>query len=230
MPLPKAIHRAFDIAIQNGATDESQFCGPYNMLLTYLFPFEEGYLVAPQFKRLTYSKFASFATIFTVEHKHHPVFFVEIKSSGSIRHISSRAEADLQMRNRFKRLFEDVEIDNLYGASAIGTKICLYKLDLVNRQLSPTFIPKNPEFVTDTAPIDRWNIDIMTPEGEEELCKVVQQIKEMSCQLCRYYLILCSRLLLIVLGFKLGRRPQSTEGVWHELAEGVRRRRDGGSG
>ena len=204
MPLPEIIPQAFDIAVQNGETDEYQFFGPYNALLTYLFPFEEEYVVVPQLKLSVQWESVNFTTMFVIMHKHHPVFFVEIESAGYLGYISSRKEADLEMRERFGQLIEDVEISTLYGASAMGTKVCMYKLDRASRRLSPTAIPGNPELVTDIAPIDRWNIDIMTPEGEEELCKVVQQIKEMSCQLCRYYLILCSRLLLIVLGFKLG--------------------------
>jgi len=97
------------------------------------------------------------------------------------------------MQDRFKRLFEDIEINNLYGASAIETKICIYKLDMASRQVFPTVISSDIELVTNTAPRDCWNIDIttVTPKGEEdsELSRVVQQIKEMSCQLCRYYLI-----------------------------------------
>ncbi|KAG0643703.1 hypothetical protein HOY80DRAFT_1133609 [Tuber brumale] len=140
-------------------------------------------MVAPQHMRPTQLKSVGFTTIFIVRYKHHPVFFVEIKSSGSLRHISSCEEAGLQMRERFWHLFEDVEIGTLYGASAMGTKICLYKLNRASRQLSPTVVPSNPELVTDTAPMGRWNVDIMTLEGEEELCEVVQQIKEMSCRL-----------------------------------------------
>ena len=186
MPLPEIIHQALDMAIQNGGeTDESQFYGLYTLLLSNFFPPEEEYMVVPQCKPPTQLKSVNFTPMFIVRHKFHPVFFVEIGSSGSLRHISSRGEADLLMRERFKHLPEDVEIGTLYGASAFGTKICMYKLDRASHQLSPSVISGNPELVTDTAPIDRWNIDIMTPEGEEELRKVVLLIKEMSCRLCR---------------------------------------------
>ena len=231
MPLQEIIHQAHDMAIQNGGeTDESQFYPLYTLLLSNFFPPVEGYLVAPQYKKPEHGKSGcpDFAIIFVVNRNYHPVFFVEVKPSGCMRNVSSREQADLQMRHRFENLFGDVEIDNLYGASAIGTKICMYKFDKASRQVSPALIP-GKESVTDTAPRDRWNIDIMTPEGQEECRRVVQQVKEMSLRLCRDHLILCSRLLLIVLGFKLGRRPQSTERVWHELAGG-RRRMDGGSG
>ena len=232
MPLPEIIHQAHDMAIQNGGeTDESQFYPLYTLLLSNFFPPVEGYMVAPQYKKPEHAKSGcpDFTIIFVVKRNYHPVFFLEVKPSGCMRNVSSREQADLQMRHRFENLFENVEIDNLYGASAIGTKICMYKLDKASRQVSPAPIASE-EWVTDTAPKDRWNIDIMTPEGEEECRRVVQQVKEMSLRLCRYYLILCSRLLLIVLGFNLEGRLQSTQRVWHKLAEGVRRRRDGGSG
>ncbi|PUU80515.1 hypothetical protein B9Z19DRAFT_720376 [Tuber borchii] len=179
----RIIRQAFDIAIQNGKTDESHFYGPYNILLSYLFPLGEKYVVVPQCKKPTELKSADFTTTFVVNHKHHPAFFAEIKSSESLQCAGSCEQADLQMRERFGHLFEDVEISTLYGASAMGTKICMYKLDRASRRLSPTLIPRNPNFIINTAPINRWDLDIMTPEGEEEFCKVVQEIKKMSCRL-----------------------------------------------
>ncbi|KAF8446711.1 hypothetical protein BGX38DRAFT_1270875 [Terfezia claveryi] len=59
-------------------------------------------------------------------HKEHPVFFVEIKASNHIRHMSTRKDADLQMRERFEELFDDVKVETLYGISALGTKLCIY--------------------------------------------------------------------------------------------------------
>ncbi|KAG0638021.1 hypothetical protein HOY80DRAFT_1016582 [Tuber brumale] len=184
MPLPETITEVFELARQTGETDESQFYGPYNVLLNHFFPHEERYVVVPQYKRPTQLRSVDFTTIFLVRHKTHPVFFVEVKSSSSLHHISSRQEADIQMRERFTRLFEDVVIGTLYGASAMGTKICIYKLDRTSRRLTPPIIiPSNPELVNDTAPMDRWNIDLLTPEGEEQFREAVQHIKKMSTQL-----------------------------------------------
>ncbi|RPA96080.1 hypothetical protein L873DRAFT_1262723 [Choiromyces venosus 120613-1] len=183
MPLPDTISKVFELARQDGKGDESSFYGPYNVLLNYLFPFEEEYVVVPQYKRHAELKSVHFMTIFLVKHKHHPVFFVEVKYSATLCYISGRKEADLEMRERFGRLFEDVEIETLYGASAMGTKLCLYTLDMASRRLEPNAIPRNPEFGNDTAPADRWNVDIMTPEGEERLREVVRDIKEMLGQL-----------------------------------------------
>ncbi|KAF8453499.1 hypothetical protein BGX38DRAFT_1177290 [Terfezia claveryi] len=101
MPWPDTILEVFDLVRQDGETDESMYYGPYNVLLAYLFPFEEKYVVVPQYKRPAHMKLLDFTTIFLVRCNQHPVFFVEVKSSGSLRHISSREEADLQMRILF---------------------------------------------------------------------------------------------------------------------------------
>ncbi|CUS12508.1 unnamed protein product [Tuber aestivum] len=168
MPLPEIISPVFESAAQDGEQDESTFYGPYNVLLTYLFPIQEEYMVVPQYKRPTQLTSVDFTTIFLVKHKHHPVFFVEVKSSESLRHISSRREADLQMRERCERLFEYVELQTLYG------------LDRASRRLDPNAIGGDPRFVIDTASAHYRNLDIMTAEGEEKLREVVRHIKAMS--------------------------------------------------
>ncbi|KAG0138275.1 hypothetical protein HOY82DRAFT_596506 [Tuber indicum] len=170
MPLPKTIRTVFGLAQQDGETDESQFYGPYNALLSFLFPHKEMYMVVPPYKCPAQLGSVDLVTMFIVRHNQHAVFFLKVKSSGSLNDISSRKEADLQMREQFEHLFEDVKIETLYGRSG---------------RLSPTVIPTSGEFVTDTAPIDRWSVDILTPAGEEQLRQVAQHIKEMLSQLCR---------------------------------------------
>lgn len=41
-----------------------------------------------------------------VRHKLYPVVLIEVISSGSFHHISNNDEADLEIRGRFKHLFE----------------------------------------------------------------------------------------------------------------------------
>ena len=67
-------------------------------------------MVVPQYKRPAELRSVDFTTIFLVEHKGHPVFFVEMKSSSELRLMSSQKEAHLQMGERLIRLFEDVAI------------------------------------------------------------------------------------------------------------------------
>ena len=65
----------------------------------------------------------------------------------------------------------------------MGTKICIYRLHIASRRIFPFAIPNNPELVTDTAPVDWWNLDLLTQEGQDRLRKIVQFIKEMSTQI-----------------------------------------------
>ncbi|KAG0130110.1 hypothetical protein HOY82DRAFT_487257 [Tuber indicum] len=183
MLLPEAIGKAFNLARQNVKADESQFYGPYNALLNHLFPSDEEYIIVPQYKHSTQLKSVNFTTIFIVRYSQHPTFFIKVKFSGSLYHISSYKEADLQIWDQFKHLFEDIKVEVLYRASTMVLKICIYKLNRVCHQLSPAIIPDYLDLVTDMALIDRRNIDVMTPKGEEQLYIVVWHIKEMSSQL-----------------------------------------------
>ena len=89
------------------------------------------------------------------------------------------------MRERFKNLFDNVVIGILYGVSGIGTKICIYEWTK-ETGLSPAPIPEDPIRLKDTAPVNRWNHDIMTPEGEQRFREVVAHIKTMCAQLRRF--------------------------------------------
>ncbi|KAF8457389.1 hypothetical protein BGX38DRAFT_1086096, partial [Terfezia claveryi] len=65
------------------------------------------------------------------------LFFSEVKPSGHIHHNSSLEAADLQMRERFRILFDDVEITLLYGVSARGTRLCVYTWNKGTRPITP---------------------------------------------------------------------------------------------
>ena len=65
------------------------------------------------------------------------------------------------MRDRFKAMFDTIQIPRLYGISALGTKICFYALDRGTGDITPDEIPRSRGRVTDTAPAARWSIDIM---------------------------------------------------------------------
>ena len=144
-----------------------------------MFPFEEDFVVAPQYKRGEQAKSVDFTTIFIISHDEHPVLFVEVKPSGHFQHISTRASADIQIRERFKVLFESVSVPKLYGISAMGTRICLYTMDKKNGELLPESIPDSSTRVTDTAPAERWGYDIMKPKGEDVLHGIIDEVKKM---------------------------------------------------
>ena len=88
--------KAFELTLPRGELEESEYYGSYNAILSHLFPIEEDYLVVPQYKRPKQSRSVDFTTVFIVRHQKYTVFFIEVKASGHIQHISSREEADPQ--------------------------------------------------------------------------------------------------------------------------------------
>jgi len=173
----------FQTAVPGGEHDESRYYGPYCTLLHQLFPAPEHFMLVPQYKRPEQSKAVDFTTIFIVRHKCHPCFFLEIKALGHLEKPSDRQAADDQMRERYGKLFDEVEISALYGMSAIGTRVCLYEWDRETRKIEPPAIPKDCNYTMDTAPIDRWNLDILSVEGEKCLRAVVARVKTMCSQI-----------------------------------------------
>lgn len=139
--------------------------------------------MVPQYKRL--KKSVDFTTVFVVRHKRKPVFFIEVKPLGYLEHASTRSAADEQMRALYNTLFDDVEINVLYGVSAIGTRLCFYKWTKETREIVPKAIPSSPDFTIDTAPAERWGLDILTAEGEKRLRRVIDDVKTMCKELER---------------------------------------------
>lgn len=70
-------------------------------------------------------------------------------------------------------------LDTLHAVSALGTKVCFYSPSTNEEQaeIIPIAIPPHPTRVTDTAPADRWNYDVLQPEGAQRLLDVVAEIK-----------------------------------------------------
>lgn len=170
-------------ALPHGEYDGSEYYGPYNGLLNDLFPKQEHYMVVPQYKRPAQLTSVDFTTIFLVQQQKHPVFFIEIKPAGHIHNVAPRASADKQMRERFEDLGDRVKIPILYGVSAIGTKLCFYKYTKETGDLEPELILGSARRVIDTAPINRWDVDILTPQGEQRLREVVGHVKGMCTQM-----------------------------------------------
>lgn len=61
----------------------------------------------------------------------------------------------------------------------MGTRLCFYHLDTtdVAADIIPLDnIPRHPTKVNDTAPVERWDCDILDAEGEARLRAVVDSI------------------------------------------------------
>lgn len=182
---PVKVQQQFDIAqaAGNDALDsENVFLAPYNKLLNTLFPVDTDFTVIPNFQEINSTKGADYLVTFEIFLENLPVFVLGLKLEKDFSVRSKRRAADDQLRRRMGDLIDACPLPVLHGVSAFGTKLCFYSITKAGLVL-PEYIPASPQYVTDTAPVDRWNYDILTDEGETELRRIVQVITTECAQL-----------------------------------------------
>jgi hypothetical protein len=74
-------------------------------------------------------------------------------------------------------ILEDVDV-----GSAMGPVLSVYKYDIATG-LMPPQTPRDPIFVNDVAPKERWDCNILEDAGEQRLRAIVEEIKAMCAQL-----------------------------------------------
>jgi hypothetical protein len=86
------------------------------------------------------------------------------------------------MRRRFRDLRQILIIPHLYGISAFGTRLAFYEYDKTKLTLTPEQIHAHGSLLTDAAPANRWDCDILQPQGVKKFKDVVEKVKEMCAQ------------------------------------------------
>ncbi|KAK0466272.1 uncharacterized protein EV420DRAFT_1510834 [Desarmillaria tabescens] len=164
---------------------ENDFHGSYNKLLYCLFPFDSPYTVVPQYLKPGSRDSSGWIMTFEIVFDNRPVFILELKNPEALKFVSSRGEADDQIRRRISDLRPYCPISTLHAVSAIGTRLCFYQLDTADEEaeIKPLAIPRHPTRVNDTAPEKRWNCDVLDAEGEKRFRSIVEEIKEECAKL-----------------------------------------------
>ncbi|KAI6034804.1 hypothetical protein EDC04DRAFT_2200344 [Pisolithus marmoratus] len=138
------------------------------------------------FKRIPDTMTFTFTFLITITSRMVPILFVEVKPYITYNDAFAREEADDHMRHGFYHFVEEsTPVPKLYGISALGTRFCVYEYTAEDRRITLKCITPDHKFVTDTAPKERWNLDILQPEGEARLKEVVGYIKKMAAELGR---------------------------------------------
>ncbi|KAF8332513.1 hypothetical protein F5887DRAFT_996703 [Amanita rubescens] len=147
MSWPAIVLRKF--AKVPAAASVADFPGPYNILLYSLFPPNTNFMVAP-------------------------LLVLQLKAPGDLQSRSTREASDRQIRTRMTNLSVRCPIPVLHGISAMGTRLCFYTKPRYDAIL-PQQIPANTGTMTDTAPPERWNCDLLEREGEKikKACSVL---------------------------------------------------------
>jgi len=168
-------------------TIENKFYGLYNTILTECFP-PTHFMVTPQYPTadaVTGGIGAiNFAITYVIESLDldTPILFIEIKPPTHLPSLFSRKDAENQVRTRFQQLAHLVRIPKLYGVSAIGRQLSYYTYERASGAVEPIALADSTTLVVDTAPIGRWNTNIME-EGRGKFLAVVEEIKQMVANL-----------------------------------------------
>jgi hypothetical protein len=172
---------------------ENEYYGVYDKILNKvsftdeIFTIEPQYIL-PQAVGLPPNDFVGVPTIdfvvtYVVEVNDRPIFFLEIKPPLYLDHISSRVDADAQMRTRFRSLYEDTPTPRLHGISVIGQRLAFYCLDKANGHVDPNYVAPSTDYMVDTIPAERWDADITTEEGYQRFMVVINDVKAMAAAL-----------------------------------------------
>ncbi|KIL57874.1 hypothetical protein M378DRAFT_87324 [Amanita muscaria Koide BX008] len=181
MSWPEPITLQFEL-IDKLTTDEGAYYGPFISLLHTLFPGSKHYQVSPMFDPIADS--IGFTVIYLNARRKVPLLFLEMNNDVAYDSDDARKAADNQLRGFFEVLGGCIPIPKLYSISALGTRICIYEYTVASRSLTPLpTTPPNTEVVADVAPKERWNLDIMEPQGEARLREIVGDIKAMVADL-----------------------------------------------
>jgi hypothetical protein len=173
------IREQFDL-VDRFTADETEYYGPYTTLLTDIFPHTEHFQIVPQSKGPMTPGSIYFTTIYIDRKRKRPVFFIEIKPFPHLDNFSTRAKADQQMRDRFVAIIgRNPVIPKLYGISAMGTRFSVYEYSQETNILLPLSIARDVMYVTDIAPADRWNYELLEDGGEQKMRGLVAEVKMM---------------------------------------------------
>lgn len=178
---PPALLRIFEICREEDKQFESRYYGPYNRLLGYCFGDSFDFFVAPQSPTGSHAAkdAVDFVVFFVVFDAHkRPVLIAEIKDDSWVGNISTRFEADQQLRRRYEAMFDACPLPRLWGLSLLGTSLRIYRGDVVTGAIAPPYQGRPHEDYTLPRGFleGEWNLDILSQEGFDKMKEIVADI------------------------------------------------------
>ncbi|KAI6031071.1 hypothetical protein PISMIDRAFT_6504 [Pisolithus microcarpus 441] len=155
----------------------------FNKLLHSLFPPDTEFTVVLEYPKPTPPQSCGPISFLEVFIGTRPVFILELNARADLMYESLRQAADEVIRARLGGLASRCPIPTVHAVSAMGTRLRFYHLDTtdVAGEIAPLSIPRHPTRVTETAPKERWDCDVLDADGEARLRAVVDAIKE-ACE------------------------------------------------
>ncbi|KAF9405515.1 hypothetical protein BGZ76_006548, partial [Entomortierella beljakovae] len=149
---------------------EQAYYGPYNMILNQVFPAQDRYMVAPQ-THPNGREAIDFLIEYLVMMDRRVIMVVEVKRENVLQFEHARVEADLQVRDRFRSMRNDIALSETVGISIFGRFCRVYSYNRVTQQITTN----GGNDLNQT----HWNIDLNTLQGRMQLAAVFEQAKQL---------------------------------------------------
>ncbi|KAF9043567.1 hypothetical protein BDZ89DRAFT_1155968 [Hymenopellis radicata] len=168
-------------AEREGSQHESRYYAPYNKLLNWMFPSWD-YSVVPHAVTGIHSENIIYSIALFVMSRGKLVMLLDMKDDGWIARGSTRDRAEVQIRHLFYDNFNSCSLPILYGISALGTTLRVYKGNPATYEIQPpgrwlalpgTVLP--PHFLE-----NQWSVELLSQEGFDEMKKIAAYILSAS--------------------------------------------------
>ncbi|KAF9024424.1 hypothetical protein BDZ89DRAFT_1136056 [Hymenopellis radicata] len=144
------------------------FYAPYRELLSSIFPATSGFSIAGH--RPLILNF--YVYVYEVYLTNQPIFILLLNAETMLFSTSTREGVDSQLRQHMKDLFAKSSVSVLQGACAFGRRLAFYCGD--KSAITP---PVGTDDPLDTTPVDRWDCDVLNPDGAQRLKALATEIK-----------------------------------------------------
>ncbi|KAF9043566.1 hypothetical protein BDZ89DRAFT_980572 [Hymenopellis radicata] len=157
--------------------ESSRYYAPYNKLLSWMFPSWD-FLVLPHAVTGTDAGDSVDYIALLVISRGKPVMLLEVKDDSYNAHPHDRRRADGQMRRLFNDMLERCPLPILYGISALGTSLCVYKGNTATFEMEPPedlllrkFDMSPPHYME-----NQWSVELLSQEGFKEVKRTMPQV------------------------------------------------------
>ncbi|KAK2467705.1 hypothetical protein APHAL10511_000299 [Amanita phalloides] len=172
--------------IPHNTTIENKYYGVFDKILNKVCFTDDAFTIEPQYalpQAVSVRPTIDFIVTYVVEVNDLPIFFLEIQPPLHRDHISSRVDADAQMRTRFRALYNLSPTPRLHGVSVMGQRLAFYCMYKATGHVNPHYVAPSNDYITDTVPAERWDTDITTEEGYYTFMAVINDVKQMAAAL-----------------------------------------------
>ena len=150
--------------------DEQAFYGPVNLLLAWYFSLERGFVVAPRSVPIgCYDEKFESTIEFEVQREGKPVLVVLVKPALSLNTVTSRIDADAQLRIRFSDRHTECPLEVLHGLVFFGCNFAFYRIECKTHRWNPPVPTRNPYHVAEEPALERYSHDVTAEASAENL-------------------------------------------------------------